>query len=111
MPTLIKVQNKGQVTIPNRIRSKAGLTKGDLVEATFERGKIVLTPRAIVDPDDVLTPKEGALLKKAEREMRQGKYVTLAKLNHELARKRSPRSRKTAWSYPPRPAVAHATSQ
>jgi AbrB family looped-hinge helix DNA binding protein len=45
MPTLIKIQDKGQVTIPNRIRSKAGLVKGDLMEAAFERGRIVLTPK------------------------------------------------------------------
>jgi hypothetical protein len=44
----------------------------------------------------VLTPAEGALLKKAEREMKQGKYVTLAELHDDLARKGSRRSRKTA---------------
>jgi hypothetical protein len=49
-----------------------------------------------VDPDDVLTPAEGALLKKAEREMTQGKFVTLAELHHDLERKGSRRSRKTA---------------
>ena len=32
MATINKVQDKGQVTIPNRIRSKAGLMKGDLIE-------------------------------------------------------------------------------
>jgi hypothetical protein len=56
----------------------------------------IVKPRRLVDPDDVLTPEEGALLKKAEREMPQGKYVTLAELNHRLTPKRSPRSRKTA---------------
>jgi hypothetical protein len=49
-----------------------------------------------VDPDDVLTPAEGALLKKVEREMKQGKFVTLAELHHDLERKGSRRSRKTA---------------
>jgi len=36
------------------------------------------------DPDDVLTPEENALVKKAEREMRQGKFVTFAQLRHDL---------------------------
>lgn len=44
-------------------------------------------PKEPVDPDDVLTPEEGALLKKAEREMKQGKFVTLAELHHDLERK------------------------
>jgi hypothetical protein len=35
-------------------------------------------------PDDILTPEESALVKKAEREMRQGKFVTLAQLRHDL---------------------------
>jgi hypothetical protein len=62
-------------------------------------GKLVTTiikPKKPVDPDDVLTSAEGALLKKAEREMKHGKYVTLAELHDDLARKGSRRSRKTA---------------
>jgi hypothetical protein len=49
-----------------------------------------------VDPDDVLTREESALVAKARREMREGKSVTLAELEHELAHKRPPRRRKTA---------------
>jgi hypothetical protein len=49
-----------------------------------------------VDSDDTLTPEEWELVKKAEREMRQGKFVTLAQLKHELARKRPSRGGKTA---------------
>jgi len=56
----------------------------------------VIKPKEVVDPDDVLTPAEAVLLKKAEREMKQGKYVTLAELHDDLARKGSRRSRKTA---------------
>jgi hypothetical protein len=37
-----------------------------------------------MEPDDLLTTEESALVKKAEREMRQGKFVTLAKLRREL---------------------------
>jgi hypothetical protein len=44
----------------------------------------------------VLTRKESTLVRKAEREMRQGKYVTLDELRHDLDRPRSRRSRKTA---------------
>jgi AbrB family looped-hinge helix DNA binding protein len=51
MRTIIRVQDNGQVTIPNHIRNKAGLTKGDLMEASFERGRIVLTPKADADRD------------------------------------------------------------
>jgi hypothetical protein len=48
------------------------------------------------DPDDFLTREESALIAKARQEMREGKHVTLAQLEHELARKRPSRRRKTA---------------
>lgn len=44
-----RIQHKGQVTIPTRVREQAGLSKGDLVEFAFQRGKIVITPKLIVD--------------------------------------------------------------
>ena len=49
MSSIVRVQRKGQVTIPTRLRVQVGLVDGDLVEAKAERGKIVLTPKLIVD--------------------------------------------------------------
>jgi AbrB family looped-hinge helix DNA binding protein len=82
MRTLIRIQENGQVTIPNRIRNKAGLVKGDLVEAVFERGKIVLTPKTTIDrakffnAEDEYTPAQrrtiDARLKKALEEVKRG---------------------------------------
>src|ERR1700682_2822563 len=47
--TLVKVQHKGQVSIPTRLRQQAGIAEGDMVEATFQRGHIVLTPKVVID--------------------------------------------------------------
>jgi len=49
MSTIVRVQRKGQVTIPMRPRAQVGLVDGDLVEAKAHRGKIVLTPKSVVD--------------------------------------------------------------
>jgi len=49
MATIVKIQRKGQVTIPTRLRVQVGLADGDLLEAKAERGKIVLTPKMIID--------------------------------------------------------------
>jgi hypothetical protein len=57
---------------------------------------VVSNPEELVDPDDVLTESEAALVKKAEREMKQGKYLALAQLHDDLTRKDSQRRRKTA---------------
>ncbi len=43
MTTLVKIHRKGQMTLPTRLRSLAGIAEGDLVEAKYQRGKIVIT--------------------------------------------------------------------
>jgi AbrB family looped-hinge helix DNA binding protein len=64
MSTIVRVQKKGQVTLPTRLRSQAGITDGDLVEARFQRGKIILTPKVVIDrskfptADDEYTPAQ-----------------------------------------------------
>jgi AbrB family looped-hinge helix DNA binding protein len=49
MTATVKVQRKGQITIPIRLRVQVGLGDGDFVEARAERGKIVLTPKPSVN--------------------------------------------------------------
>lgn len=64
MNTTGKIQNKGQVTIPTAVRRQAGLSKGDLVNFTFKRGQIVITPTLVIDrskfptADDEYTPAQ-----------------------------------------------------
>jgi AbrB family looped-hinge helix DNA binding protein len=91
-----RVGQRRQVVIPQHICESLQLKEGDFVAFAACAGGVLIKPKRMVDPDDVLTREESALVKKAEREMRQGKYVTLARLEHELAHNRSPRSRKTA---------------
>lgn len=46
---LVTVRTKFQVVIPQRIREQVGVDIGDLLEAKVERGKIVFTPKSVVD--------------------------------------------------------------
>jgi AbrB family looped-hinge helix DNA binding protein len=46
---LVKVKTKYQVTLPTAIRKQAGLDIGDMLEAKVEKGKITLTPQALID--------------------------------------------------------------
>jgi len=83
--TLVKVQHKGQVTIPSRLRRQAGIAEGDIVEATFQRGHIILTPKAVIDrsgfpnADDEYTPAQrrliNARLAKADLEIKSGRTL------------------------------------
>jgi bifunctional DNA-binding transcriptional regulator/antitoxin component of YhaV-PrlF toxin-antitoxin module len=91
-----RVGHGRRVTIPREIFEKLRMREGDVVAVQQRGASVVIKPKTVVDPDDILTQEEGLLLKKAEHEMRTGKYVTLAQLHHDLARKPSRRSRKTA---------------
>ena len=47
--SLVRVKTNGQVTIPTRLRERAGLNVGDVLEAKLERGKITLTPKVLLE--------------------------------------------------------------
>jgi antitoxin component of MazEF toxin-antitoxin module len=84
------------VAIPRAMLEPLNLHEGDWVALRKHANGVLIKPKRQVDPDDVLTPAESSLIAKARREMREGKYVTLAQLDHDLAHQRPPRRRKTA---------------
>lgn len=47
--SLIQIREKGQITIPSRIRKELGIRKGDYLEIVKEDDKIVITPKILVD--------------------------------------------------------------
>jgi AbrB family looped-hinge helix DNA binding protein len=91
-----RVGQRRQVVIPREMLETLNLQEGDFVAFAQKQNGVLIKPKRVVDPDDVLTPEESALVKKAEREMRQGKFVTLAQLRHDLERPHSRQRRKTA---------------
>ncbi len=91
-----RVGPRRQVIIPREFFEKLQMREGDFVAFSQKDNAVLMRPKRLIDPDDLLTPEESALVKKAEREMRQGKYVSLDQLRHDLDRPRSRRRRKTA---------------
>src|SRR6266851_8771094 len=81
MSSTARIQHKGQVTIPTRLRNQVGLSKGDLVEFSLQRGKIVITPKIVIDrsqfpsADDEYTPAQrraiDARLAESEEDLRR----------------------------------------
>ncbi len=45
---LIRVQEKGQVTLPASLRRRLGVKKGDLVSIEETNGKLLITPQEII---------------------------------------------------------------
>src|SRR5258706_7698828 len=83
MTTIVKIHRKGQMTLPTKLRQLAGIAEGDLVQATFQRGKIVITPKVVIDrsqfptADDEYTPAQrriiDARLDKADEDIKAGR--------------------------------------
>jgi len=107
MSTTTRIQHKGQVTIPTRVREQAGLSKGDLVEFSFQRGKIVITPKVVIDrsglsnADDEYTPAQRSAIDRgiaqSEKDYKQGRSfgpfktheAFITSLHHEAAKLRT----------------------
>jgi bifunctional DNA-binding transcriptional regulator/antitoxin component of YhaV-PrlF toxin-antitoxin module len=87
MSSIVKMQRKGQVTIPTRLRIQVGLVDGDWVEAKAERGKIVLTPKVLVDRE--YTPAQrrviDARLAESLEQVKRGETFGLFKTHEEMA--------------------------
>ena len=94
MTTVVKIHRKGQTTLPTRLRVMAGIAEGDLVEAAFERGKIIITPKVLVDrsqfpnADDEYTPAQRRVidtrLAKAEADIKAGRLSPVFATHQEL---------------------------
>ena len=73
--SFVKVQHKGQVTIPTRLRTQVGISEGDVVKATFDRGKIIFTLKLVLGrpkstaTEDEYTPEQRRII---DREIARG---------------------------------------
>ena len=72
---IVKIRTNRQVTIPKIIFDETGLQEGDFVEVTRNRDCIVIRAKKLVDPDDILTPEEEALVRRGEAQLERGESV------------------------------------
>ncbi len=75
MEELIKVREKGQITLPLYMRKKVHIEKGSIVLAKVIDNTIVLIPQETIDKDQAWFWMERwqKLEEEAEREIREGK--------------------------------------
>jgi len=57
-----KVGQRRQVVIPKEICEELGLHKGDFVEVTRDKSVVIITPKKLVDADEVLTSAQRATI-------------------------------------------------
>jgi bifunctional DNA-binding transcriptional regulator/antitoxin component of YhaV-PrlF toxin-antitoxin module len=81
--SLVKIQKKGQLTLPSRVWSRLGLCEGDLADVKVRAANIVITRQMVVDrskfpnADDEYTPRQrciiDAQLAKSEGDFKKGR--------------------------------------
>lgn len=67
--SLVKVRQRGQVTLPQDVRDELQLEEGNLLEASVENHAIVLKPKAVVDRRIDEAIAEG------KRDYREGRFI------------------------------------
>jgi len=78
MEELIKVREKGQVTLPVFIRKSLDLTKGSIVLAKIVDNTVVLVPQRTIDKGQIWfwTERWQKLEAEAEKDIRKGRVKT-----------------------------------
>ena len=62
-----------QVVIPREVFDSLRMREGDFVAFAKHGNGVLVKPRRVVDPDDVLTPTEAKRLRQSLKQTRQGK--------------------------------------
>lgn len=72
---IVKIRQNRQVTIPKTIFEELGLKEGDFVEVTRSNDRVIIKPKKLVDPDDLLTKEDEASLRRGLAQLRRGEVV------------------------------------
>lgn len=79
-----RVGQRRQVVIPREIFEELHMREGDFVAFARKGNGVLVKPKRLVDPDDVLTPDEVKRLRRSLKQTRQGKTRPWAQIKHEL---------------------------
>ena len=82
----VTVRNKTPLTVPDRVRRRAGFKPGDKVEFRVPGGMVTILPKVPLthDSDDTLTPAEAREVRHALKQVRDGKTAPWAQVKDEL---------------------------
>ena len=79
-----RVGQRRQVVIPREMLETLKLQEGDFAAFSKQANGVLIKPKSVVDPDNVLTPAEAKKVRHALKQVRQGKTKPLAQIKHDL---------------------------
>ena len=85
MPTA-KIQRRGQITIPSKLRQAAGLKPGDFVDLEYKNDQIILKPTNLVETKEVKKKRESKekFFRIADRVRKRTKDVPLEEIEEAI---------------------------
>ncbi len=81
-----RVGQRRQVLIPREILETLKLQEGDFVAFSQQANGVLIKPKRLVDPDDVLTPSEAKKVRQGTKQIKEGRYKLWRNVKHELGR-------------------------
>jgi AbrB family looped-hinge helix DNA binding protein len=81
-----RVEQRRQVVIPREILESLKLREGDFVAFSRQANGVLVKPKRLVDPDDVLTAAEARKVRHGMEQIKEGRLKLWRDVNHELGR-------------------------
>jgi AbrB family looped-hinge helix DNA binding protein len=81
-----RVGQRRQVVIPRDMLETLQLQEGDSVAFSRHANGVLIKPKRLVDPDDVLTPAEAKKVRHGMKQIKEGRFKLWGDVKHELGR-------------------------
>ena len=81
-----RVGQRRQVVIPREMLKTLKLQEGDFVAFAQQKNGVLIKPKRLVDPDDVLTPLEAKMVRRGEAQIKRGESKSWHVVKHGLSR-------------------------
>ena len=80
----VTLKDKTPLTVPDKVRRRAGFKPGDQVEFRVSRGMVTILTKDFQAADDTLTAEEAKKLRHALKQIREGKTTPWPRVKDEL---------------------------
>ena len=81
-----RVGQRRQVVIPREILESLKLREGDFVAFSRQANGVLVKPKRLVNPDDVLTPAEAKKVRHGMEQIKEGRFRLWRDVKHQLGR-------------------------
>jgi bifunctional DNA-binding transcriptional regulator/antitoxin component of YhaV-PrlF toxin-antitoxin module len=81
-----RVGQRRQVVIPRDMLETLQIEEGDFVAFSKHANGVLIKPRRLVDPDDVLTPAEARKVRQGMKQIKEGRFKVWGDVKRELDR-------------------------